>query len=127
MSTEKQPAQQIQAEQLVSHKPEATIAAKASDVSSKSHEPKFVSAERRRIKITGHKHKKAKAAAKEAKDKSFNDLDTRKAYDSIPLLEIDELPRGGVSLNTEAVGRIQVCVCCAKLVYFVNGSYRGGY
>jgi hypothetical protein len=31
------------------------------------------------------------------------------AYDSIPLLEQTKLPRGGISMETKAVGRIQVC------------------
>jgi hypothetical protein len=30
------------------------------------------------------------------------------AYDSIPLLEQTKLPRGGISIETEAVGRVQV-------------------
>jgi hypothetical protein len=30
------------------------------------------------------------------------------AYDSIPLLEQTKLPRGGISMETKAVGRIQV-------------------
>mmetsp|Transcript_12823 Transcript_12823/g.19428 ORF Transcript_12823/g.19428 Transcript_12823/m.19428 type:complete len:1413 (-) Transcript_12823:37-4275(-) len=29
------------------------------------------------------------------------------AYDSVPIIECDRLPRGGISLNTQAVGRIQ--------------------
>lgn len=28
-------------------------------------------------------------------------------YDSVPIIEVDELPRGGISLETKAVGRIQ--------------------
>ena len=31
-----------------------------------------------------------------------------RAYDSIPLLEQTKLPRGGISIETEAVGRVQV-------------------
>lgn len=31
------------------------------------------------------------------------------SYDSIPLLEQTMLPRGGISVETEAVGRVQVC------------------
>lgn len=30
------------------------------------------------------------------------------AYDSIPLLEQTKLPRGGISMETKAVGRVQV-------------------
>ena len=32
------------------------------------------------------------------------------SYNSVPLIEIDRLPRGGISLETKAVGRIQVCL-----------------
>jgi len=32
------------------------------------------------------------------------------AYDSIPLLEQTKLPRGGISLETKAVGRVQVSI-----------------
>ena len=31
-----------------------------------------------------------------------------RAYDAIPLLEQDKLPRGGISIETKAVGRVQV-------------------
>ena len=31
-----------------------------------------------------------------------------KSYDSLPLLEQTKLPRGGVSVETKAVGRVQV-------------------
>ena len=34
----------------------------------------------------------------------------RDAYDSIPLIEKDSLPRGGISMETKAVGRVQVSV-----------------
>lgn len=33
-----------------------------------------------------------------------------KAYDAIPVLEQTKLPRGGVSVETKAVGRVQVCL-----------------
>jgi|AntRauTorckE5430_2_1112549.scaffolds.fasta_scaffold01782_7 hypothetical protein len=33
-----------------------------------------------------------------------------KMYDRIPELETTKLPRGGISIDTEAVGRVQVCV-----------------
>jgi hypothetical protein len=29
-------------------------------------------------------------------------------YNSVPLLELDQLPRGGVSIETQSVGRVQV-------------------
>lgn len=41
--------------------------------------------------------------------KIFDDPGVVKGYESVPLLDVDPLPRGGVSLETKAVGRIQVC------------------
>lgn len=32
-----------------------------------------------------------------------------RSYDSIPLLEQTKLPRGGISMDTKSVGRVQVC------------------
>lgn len=40
--------------------------------------------------------------------KIFDDASVALGYDSVPLIEIDALPRGGISLETNAVGRIQV-------------------
>jgi hypothetical protein len=41
------------------------------------------------------------------------------AYDSIPLIEQIKLPRGGISMETKAVGRIQVSIAllCALFIY----------
>lgn len=39
--------------------------------------------------------------------KIFDDPGVVKGYESVPLLDVDPLPRGGVSLETKAVGRIQ--------------------
>jgi hypothetical protein len=36
----------------------------------------------------------------------------KKAYDAVPLLEQNKLPRGGVSIETKAVGRVQVSNNC---------------
>lgn len=41
------------------------------------------------------------------KDVIFDDPAVVKSYDSIPLLELTKLPRGGVSMETQAVGRVQ--------------------
>jgi hypothetical protein len=41
-------------------------------------------------------------------NKIFDDPAVIRGYDSVQLLEIDALPRGGISLETKAVGRIQV-------------------
>ena len=41
-------------------------------------------------------------------NKIFDDPGVVKGYESVPLLDVDPLPRGGVSLETKAVGRIQV-------------------
>jgi hypothetical protein len=46
-----------------------------------------------------------------------------KAYDSIPLLEQIKLPRGGISIETAAIGRVQVrllvCFVCLFVPYHV--------
>ena len=36
----------------------------------------------------------------------------KKAYDAVPVLEQNKLPRGGVSIETKAVGRVQVSKKC---------------
>lgn len=38
----------------------------------------------------------------------FDDPAVIEGYDSVPLIDVDPLPRGGISLETKAVGRIQV-------------------
>lgn len=40
--------------------------------------------------------------------KIYDDPKVVRGYESVPLLELDHLPRGGISLETKAVGRIQV-------------------
>ena len=40
--------------------------------------------------------------------KIFDDPAIVRGYDSVPIIEIDVLPRGGISFETEAVGRVQV-------------------
>lgn len=50
----------------------------------------------------------------EGQEQSPTDLNLNKieklgdVYDSIPLLEQTKLPRGGISIETKAVGRVQV-------------------
>lgn len=39
--------------------------------------------------------------------KIFDDASITAGYESVPLLEIDRLPRGGISFETKAVGRVQ--------------------
>lgn len=39
-------------------------------------------------------------------------------YNSVPLIELDRLPRGGISLETKSIGRIQVC--CKPLIILVR-------
>lgn len=66
-----------------------------------------------RYRTTGHKPMafggKGRRASRPvgAKDKIFDDPAVVKAYDSIPVLELTKLPRGGVSLDSKAVGRVQ--------------------
>jgi len=40
-------------------------------------------------------------------DRIYEDEALARAYDSIPVLELTELPRGGVSMETAALGRVQ--------------------
>jgi hypothetical protein len=40
--------------------------------------------------------------------KIFDDATVIAGYDTVPLIQIDTLPRGGISFETKAVGRIQV-------------------
>ena len=56
-------------------------------------------------KIDENKHRKESSRRQ---SKIFDDTMVALGYDSVPLLEIDALPRGGISLETKAVGRIQV-------------------
>ena len=42
--------------------------------------------------------------------KIFDDTAVVLGYESVDLIQIDKLPRGGISLETKAVGRIQVCI-----------------
>ena len=37
----------------------------------------------------------------------FDDRAVIEGYDSVPVLEVDHLPRGGISIDTKGVGRIQ--------------------
>ena len=41
-------------------------------------------------------------------NKIFDDPEVILGYQSVPLIELDKLPRGGLSFETKAVGRIQV-------------------
>lgn len=46
------------------------------------------------------------------------------SYDAVPLLEQTKLPRGGVSMETEAVGRVQVRCACYDAIMTVNFASR---
>jgi hypothetical protein len=50
----------------------------------------------------------AKPKSRPSKFKIYDDPDVVAGYASVPLIEVDRLPRGGISLETRAVGRIQV-------------------
>jgi len=50
----------------------------------------------------------------------FEDPSITKTYSRIPELESTKLPRGGISIDTQAVGRVQVCVYTIRsLTHFV--------
>jgi hypothetical protein len=40
--------------------------------------------------------------------KIFDDATVTAGYESVPLIKIDTLPRGGISFETKGVGRVQV-------------------
>jgi hypothetical protein len=40
--------------------------------------------------------------------KIFDDATVTAGYESVPLIEINTLPRGGISFETKSVGRVQV-------------------
>lgn len=60
-------------------------------------------------------------AARRNRSRIYDDPAVVAGYNSVPLLDLDQLPRGGISIETKAVGRIQVshrklwtcveCVC----------------
>jgi hypothetical protein len=58
--------------------------------------------------VGSHKHRKSSVGGTRRQSKIFDDTSVVRGYDSVPLIEIDALPRGGISLETKAVGRIQV-------------------
>jgi hypothetical protein len=45
------------------------------------------------------------------------------SYNAIPLLEQTILPRGGISMDTQAVGRVQVCSCSHFFVHTRSFSF----
>jgi len=46
-------------------------------------------------------------AARRNRSRIYDDPAVVAGYNSVPLLEMDQLPRGGISIETQAVGRIQ--------------------
>ena len=55
-----------------------------------------------------NKHRKSTLGGGRRQSKIFDDASVVRGYESVPLIEIDALPRGGISMETKAVGRIQV-------------------
>jgi hypothetical protein len=43
-----------------------------------------------------------------SRSRIYDDPAVVAGYNSVPLLELDQLPRGGVSIETQSVGRVQV-------------------
>lgn len=43
-----------------------------------------------------------------SRSRIYDDTAVVAGYSSVPLLELDQLPRGGVSIDTQSVGRVQV-------------------
>jgi hypothetical protein len=51
---------------------------------------------------------KGVGAAKRNRSRIYDDPAVVAGYNSVPLLDLDQLPRGGISIETKSVGRIQV-------------------
>ena len=56
----------------------------------------------------GKKYHGGRSKRRPSKDPIALDDPASRMYDQIPLLEVTKLPRGGISIETEAVGRVQV-------------------
>jgi hypothetical protein len=59
-----------------------------------------------------------KQHSRRRQSKIFDDPAITRGYESVPLIDIDTLPRGGISFDTKAVGRVQVRLldqynCCS--------------
>lgn len=48
----------------------------------------------------------------------FDDPSVTAGYQNVPLLEMTKLPRGGISVDTKAVGRVQVRIALFYLIRF---------
>jgi hypothetical protein len=59
--------------------------------------------------IGGLDAKSSRKSHSRRQTKIYDDKAVIHGYESVPLIELDTLPRGGISLDTAAVGRIQVC------------------
>jgi hypothetical protein len=57
----------------------------------------------------GSTKRRNKPLGRRAQSKIFDDSAVMRGYDSVPLIDMDVLPRGGISFETKTVGRIQVC------------------
>ena len=67
---------------------------------------------------TGPASPSFKQHGRRRQSKIFDDPAITRGYESVPLIDIDTLPRGGISFDTKAVGRVQVCLldqfnCCS--------------
>lgn len=49
-----------------------------------------------------------KRSSRRQRSRIYDDPSVVAGYNSVPLIELDRLPRGGITLETKAVGRIQV-------------------
>ena len=80
------------------------------DVVTSATKPKVPLSSRRRnsggSKLIINRNKSQKVGA--PKESPTEDLSNTRMYESIPALEVTNLPRGGISIETDAVGRIQV-------------------
>lgn len=87
---------------LVNTEPNTTATALSVKVASKANPPS-----KRRYSTARTKTTKTTKSGP-PRESLLEDASVARMYDSIPPLEVTKLPRGGLSIETEAIGRVQV-------------------
>jgi hypothetical protein len=73
-----------------------------------SHQPESASPDHPLSSLPPGSSRPPKEASRRQASKIFDDHSITAGYESVPLIDIDTLPRGGISFETKAVGRVQV-------------------
>lgn len=60
------------------------------------------------VSTTANRMTRIDGAVRRNRSRIYDDPAVVEGYNSVPLIEMDRLPRGGITLETAAVGRIQV-------------------